>query len=161
MQISNKQFSQPDLLTVDELETIITSIFTDDKAQLIATKISKYFFVFEKSLYRLQTNDTYSRLEGDLKDMLTVAVSSYLSISAKTLDDIVQQNLNLKYKKEFISTFSNAKISTYALQLIDKFKKEDIVMDVTLNEIHFNNGYMDLKDLVFKQRDLTKHFVTQ
>jgi phage/plasmid-associated DNA primase len=77
------------------------------------------------------------------------------------LDDIVQQNLNLKYKKEFISTFSNAKISTYALQLIDKFKKDDIIMDVTLNEIHFNNGYMDLLDLVFKQRDLTKHFVTQ
>jgi hypothetical protein len=158
---TNMKFETKDLLNEVELEIMITSIFTDDKSELIASKISKYIFSYKKCLYRLQTNNTYLCLEGDLKDLLTVEVSSYLSTSARALDSVIQQNLNLKYKKEFVCTFSNAKISTYALQLMNRFKKDDIVLDVTLNEIHFNNGYMDLKTLEFKQRDLTKHFITR
>ena len=156
----NKTYSPSDLLTSDELETIITSIYTEDKAELIANKVSKYFFINGENLYRLQANDTYKIMDGDLKDKLITTVSNYLSTSAKALSDVMQQNLNLKYKKEFVSTFSNSKIATYVLQLKEYFLK-DIKLDLTLDEIHFNNGYMDLKDLVFKQRDLTKHYITK
>ena len=145
----NKTYSPSDLLTSDELETVITSIYTEDKAELIANKVSKYFFINGENLYRLQANDTYKIMDGDLKDKLITTVSNYLSTSAKALSDVMQQNLNLKYKKEFVSTFSNSKIATYVLQLKEYFLK-DIKLDLTLDEIHFNNGYMDLKDLVFK-----------
>lgn len=157
----NKQFSQDDLLTADELELIITSIFNEDKAELIARKVPNHFFIHKKSLYRLQSNDTYLKMDGDMTDNLTVIVCNYLTMSAKALPDVVQQNLNLKYKKDFVSTFSNGKVSTYVLQIKAYFTKPNIELDDTINEIHFNNGYMDLKDKKFKQRDLTKHFITQ
>ena len=44
---------------------------------------------------------------------------------------------------------------------VKNYNPDDIQFDNTLCELHFNNGYIDLKDHEFKQRDIKKHFVSK
>jgi hypothetical protein len=49
---------------------------------------------------------------------------------------------------------------TYYPQLYTDLIKSDIKFDLNLSQIHYNNGYIDLDDLEFKQRTIGEHFIT-
>ena len=151
------------LLSKDEIEIIITSIFPNEKAQIIATKLELSSFIHNNELYMLQENLTYTR-ESQIKQYLVTSVTNLLELSFKSLSKQDQEIIKLKYNNKndsYAKIFQNSNVNMYIDELYTKLNKSDIILDTTIGEIHFNNGYIDLKDLKFKLRNIDKHFITK
>ena len=71
--------------------------------------------------------------------------------SYKNLSSEDQENIELRYPKKYLKIFKNSTIETYMPQLICKLSSNQI-FDSYTNEVHFKNGYYDLKDGVFKKK---------
>ena len=151
------------LLSKDEIEILITSIFPNEKAQIIATKLEICSFIHNNELYMLQKNLTYTR-EPQIKQYLVTSVTNLLELSFKNLSKQDQEIIKLKYNNKndsYVKIFQNSNVNMYIDELYTKLNKSNIILDTTIGEIHFNNGYIDLKDLKFKLRNIDKHFITE
>ena len=141
MEINNK-----DLLNYSEIESMINCNFINEKASIIANKLIKYCFILNNSLYTLADNVTYVRedaMKNENKD---------------AYDELTQT-----YSKTYVNIFKNSNIDLYSPQLtiLLTVKNNNIVFNNTITEIHFKNGYVDLKEHVFKERILNKHYITE
>jgi len=81
---------------------------------------------------------------------------SFKKIPYEHLDEIKEH-----YSKIYWNIFKNSNIESYYPQLIMKLEKQNIIFNNTLFEIHFQNGYMDFKENVFKKRILNTHYITE
>lgn len=156
-------FKAIDFLTKKEFETVIDSIFVNDKSDVIASKLKNYCFFNSTDLYTIQDNITYIKNCSKSSPMLlTSIISRFLEGSFKNLTEDERKLIKLEYPKTFAKVFTNSNIETYRSQLqvlltIDK----SIIFDTTPNEMHFKNGYYDFKDQKFKQRIIAKHYITK
>lgn len=154
------EFSKTDLLNDVELEQLINSEFPNEQADIVQQKLKKYCLIHENVLFILQPNITYKR-EEDMKMSLLKRITLFLQKSFQNLSKNIQELLQMKYPKTLFSHFKNQAVEKYYPQMYDALKVDDIKFDFTLCEIHFKNGYMDLKENKFKQRDVNKHYITQ
>ena len=61
--IIKMQFEKKDLLTFAEIKIMITSIFPNEKSEIIHNKLINYCFISDKGiLYALQKNITYLKI---------------------------------------------------------------------------------------------------
>jgi hypothetical protein len=82
--------------------------------------------------------------------------------SYKALTKEQQQLIKMGHPREFNHLFSNKNgVQEYYPQLVVDLCNDNIVFDHSLCEIHFNNGYVNLNTLEFKERVLNEHFITQ
>lgn len=154
-------FENSILLTSEEIEQLVTSMFPNDKANTIAKGLCNYCFINKGMIYFLESNITYSHLPLTVgKSKLVTIITSYIQKSFQSLSKSKQKKLKSKYDK-FYKIFLNADVSQYYDQIITVLEGKKIVFDTTPYEIHFNNGYYDLQHNKFKQRELHKHYVTQ
>ncbi len=139
------------------------------KAKAMATKLKRNVFIGEthkvEFLFVLQENGTYKR-ELLNRDTLYPKITSYLSQSydamdKQSLDELYQQFEKRKDMAKFVSyNLSNYCIDAYKPQLYSELKRKDVKPDSDTMQIHYNNGYIDLKTGQFCQRDPMKQVVT-
>jgi hypothetical protein len=153
-------FQKEDYLNCAEIKKLITSEYSHDKSKLIAKKLIKYCFVYNDELYELQTNKTYIQL-ANLKISVINKASLLIQKSHKKLSDTDKENIELKHGKSVKAILKNSDIETYYPQLLSALTRKDVVFNVTIGEIHFNNGYMNVVTKEFKERDIKHHVITK
>lgn len=153
------EFKNKDNLKIDEIKKLITSEYSHDKAQIICKKIIEDFFIFKDVMYELQDNKTYIA-RSNVKSSIINKVSLLIQLSHKQLSDTDKENIDLKFGKATKNILKNTDIETYYPHLLHGLTKENVTFNVTVREIHFNNGYMDTATKTFKQREVGIHYVT-
>ena len=153
------EFQKEDLLNHAEIEMLITSSFTTVIAKMMSNKLSKYIFIHNDTMYELQENKTY-QLVTNQKNKLINKVSRLIQQSYVKLPEQDVKIIELTHKG-FKNIFKNSNIELYLPQLISDIEKHDIVFNVTIGEIHYNNGYINSRTGKFYKRNLTKHYVTK
>jgi hypothetical protein len=154
------EFNKEDLLDYSEMKKMMASIFTNDKANMLQKKLSKQLFINTRDnfLYILQKNITYHRCENNSDDMMLKCISLLLEKSFLALKSDDRDDLKETFKG-YKTIFKNSNIKEYLPQLRIDLSK-DIVFDSYKDEIHFNNGYMNLKTQKFQPRT-RGHFITE
>ncbi len=153
------ELKNEDFLTLSEIEQMIDSPFPNTKAGIISSKLKSYCVIADKRLYILQKNITY-KVADEIFEKLVTLVSYLIESSFKALSKTSQRLIQSDYAKTYRAIFSNADIKRYYEQLKVSLQNDDVDFDVTMNEIHFNNGYYDLKKGKFKDRQVETHYVT-
>ena len=157
------EFQKTDLMTSDEIEIIASSQFPNEKANTIVKGLSKYCFISKCMLYVIESNNiTYTASPLNMtKAKLITMITYYLQKSYQDLSEDKQQVLKYKNQKTFNKMFENVSVETYYNQIITLLEKNNIIFDDTPYQIHFNNGFYDLKDKSFKERILHTHYITK
>jgi len=150
-------------INAEDFEVIINSDFPHKKANIIAKSLYDVFIVVSVgdkfTSYILQENLTYinsNNVEAYLKPTITLLIEN----SFEKLTDHERNQIKDRFSKQYRSVFKSSFINHFYDEIITKLIKENIEFNKTLCQIHFNNGYIDLKDLQFKQRELSKHYIT-
>ena len=147
-------------LNLEEIKTLMYSSFPNMKADVIASKLKHRVIVGKKKkLYTYQQNKTYTITYDDITDELLTATTKLIELSCGALKRNEMEELTAYHLQIFNSIKGNASVKAFLPQL-KKALKSDVVFNITPSEIHFQNGYMDLSDLQFKQRDFGEHFIT-
>jgi hypothetical protein len=92
-----------------------------------------------------------------IQNKLFTIVGSLIYDSYNILTDI--EKTELKSIKKWTNVFSNAHIKSYYPQLFCFLTRKQ-KLDDYYDEMHFKNGYYDLKNGEFKQRTVGQHFIT-
>jgi hypothetical protein len=153
-------FKTEDFLTLANIEMMINEPNPHKKAVLIANKLMNYCCLHQHKLYVLQKNMTYKQSTMTYEHILS-KTTELIGLSFDNLHINDQRLIQSEYSKTYKSIFTNADVKKYYEQLILNLCNDDIQFDNTLCELHFNNGYLDLKDHEFKQRNIKKHFVSK
>ena len=150
-------------INAEDFEVIINSDFPHKKANIIAKSLYDVFIVVSVgdkfTSYILQENLTYinsNNVEAYLKPTITLLLEN----SFEKLTDYERNQIKDRFNKQYRSIFKSSFINHFYDEIITKLIKDDIEFNKTLCQIHFNNGYIDLKDLQFKQRQLSHHYIT-
>jgi len=151
------EFLKTDYLNADEIKKLITVDFSHDKSNLLCNKLDKYCFVFNNELYELQSNFTYQNV-SNLKLAIINKVSLLIQKSYKKIGKTDRENIKLKYPKTYKKILKNSDIESYYPQLLLRLTKQNIVFNVTIGQIHYNNGYLDVNTKQFKQRNMNDKF---
>jgi len=156
------EFKNTDLMTSEEIEIIASLRYPNEKANIIVKGLSKYCFIRKCMLYVIENNITYTTSQLSIsKAKLITMITFYLQKSYQGLSDDKQDILKYKYAKNFFQMFENTSVEKYYNQIITLLEKNDTTFDDTPYQIHFNNGYFDLKDKSFKERILHTHYITK
>jgi hypothetical protein len=148
-------------LTQEEIETMIRSIFPNEKAAVITKKLLSIMFINKKDnkMYMLQPNITYESFDK-IDDKLIKYVTLLLELSFKDLPSEGRDLIKERYAKSYAKIFQNADVDKYITQL-----KTDLIKEVTFDdykdEVHFRNGVFDLKTCTLRKRDVKTHFITK
>ena len=154
------EFENKDLLTMQEIKIMISSIFPNDKADIVCTKLRNYCFIDDQgTLFALQKNITYIKTK-DIDNKLISNISLLLEKSFKLLSEDDRERITDKYEKTYSKIFQNSHIREYMPQVHTKLIIENVEFDKYFDKIHFNNGYYDLKEGKFKQRVIHQDYVT-
>ena len=87
-------------------------------------------------------------------------VVNYIENSIRGLQPEVYKLLLTNYPKKFAVCSHRNTIKKYIDGIISGLQsKEDVYFDTVIGEIHFINGYIDIKTQTFKKRDFGSHFV--
>jgi hypothetical protein len=136
---------------MQEIKTMITSIFPNEKAKIIYSKLINYCFINDSGvLFALQKNITYLK-STDIANKLMTYVTSLLEESFKGLTEDERERITDKYDR-YSTIFNNVTVRSYMPQLETGLRKNDIIFDKYFDKIHFNNGYYDLSTKTLKSR---------
>lgn len=153
-----------EFLKYAEIETLITSTFPNERAEIIANVLKDHVIIIatkkSASLYMIQSNITYQSTTTDVKTHLMPTCTKLIEDSFKALSKCEQELIKTKFVKTFAFIFTSSAVSQYYNELYVRLVNTRITWDKTLCEIHFNNGYMDLNDLKFKPRQMGEHYIT-
>ena len=153
-------FNKNHLLNFDEIVKYFDAILPNDKGDIISQKLKHYCYVNEDYFYRISDNITYIE-HSKLENELLVIAQDLISSSIKALSVEQSTLLSKLYKKaEYKQNVANSEVQKFQPQLKSALRK-DIVLNTYKHQIHFLNGYVDLKDLKFKQRKVNEHFVSK
>ena len=144
------------LLTANDFKVINDSLFEAEKGEIVGNKLKTIMFIQNRMLY-IKYGDIYKvqRYTKQDTDLVMATILKVFQLSYKQLGEFEKDYIT-KNNKLLTSTH----IKTYYSSLITTITNtEEIPFDYTPNEIHFKNGYMDMRDGTFKQRT-DKHFIT-
>ena len=158
-----------DLLSFDDFKIFALSQYPGEKAEMLCKHLKKYMIIKKNNLYIINSNEIYAFHENEKKKILQYC-SKYIEMCFENLkrvylfsndEDIRDKFTTLQNKmKAEGNHFKNAYIDAIHPQITHEITNNDIIFDYNLDEIHFINGYKDLKTLEFKKRDRDIHFVT-
>ena len=152
-------FQNADLLTFDQLSEYISSDCPAKRADIISIKLKKYIFRQHTTFYKYNTDlVVYEKLEEKLlTEHLLNIVSRYFTASKEHL---TQANLiKLTKDKIFSKMCENSNIKTMLPQLLITLEEIENKFSGDFYEIHYKNGYIDMKTAEFKQRIPSTHYV--
>ena len=153
-------FEKQDLLTYDDIIILIDSKSPNERAQIITSKLKKYCFFQNGVLYTYNNKFIVYNATCEKKDnVLITMITNYLTESLKNLSKEQRQLIELQKTKEFNKFCENTNVNKNLPQLTVLLQEEEIKFGADYYEIHYKNGYIDLKTLEFKQRMQNKHFV--
>jgi hypothetical protein len=161
-------FQSEDLLSLSEIKILIRDPLPNVRAKLIASKLRKYCFIRcedDKAIfYRIQENVVYRAYKKDITDKVKLIQQQLIEESFSTLSFDDKRKLQKKYKN--IKIYKNVVFIEYGDQLIDHLTidytdKRMKAIDNTPNEVHFKNGYFDIKKEQFLERQFGQHIVTK
>lgn len=147
-------------LGISEIEKLYEGL-PNEIAKMLSQKLQNKYFIHNDYIYVLDEDTIAYKKESKVKDTIITATSELIENSFYKLSNDTQELIKLKYKSTFKSIFHSKTIEKYYLPLIKQLTKENIEIDVTLREIHFKNGYIDLNDNSFLKRETSKHYITR
>ena len=157
------EFKKEDLLTYDDIEKYLSSGEPTDRSKIICNKLKNYVFINNGVLFVFDIKTIlYKRHEGGVeanKNRILYIISAYLTSSKKGLEQRDYDLLKSIHTKHFINMSENAKIGQTMSQIIIDLTNDEKKILGNEYEIHFLNGYLDMKTNEFKQRVLGSHFV--
>ncbi len=158
-------FQKTDLLNGKKLLEVFNTLSPNTKAKIIAEKLKQYICIdrFDK-MYFFQQNITY-RNDSSTDRFFTVVTEflneSYLNMDTETKEKLAEQFEKRKDEKQFVkANISNNAVKSYEHQLMTYLKDDTLEMDSYTWQLHFNNGYINLKNGEFKKRKRGVDFVT-
>lgn len=155
------KFETQDLLNYDGIENLLTNDSPNDRADIICDKLKKYCFIQNENLYKYDSELViYKQIKDSIQNELMTIVSSYLTSSKKSLNKEQIKLLSLERKTEFKKLCENSTINKMLPQLITTLKEDEVLFKGDFYEIHYKNGYINLKTLKFEKRIPNKHYIT-
>ena len=158
------------LLNYDEIKSLLESDGEHKKSKIISNKLNRKIFMrkINNVLYLRDDEKNYYRQIYDEKEItyeILNEVTLLLEKSKDNLDSKQRDDLKLMFKDKFTNLSKNATINKIMPQMkryitIDEEDEFIKNLDNTKHEIHFYNGYIDMKSKVFKKRDINKKPVT-
>jgi phage/plasmid-associated DNA primase len=149
-------FKKEDLLTLQDFKNLMV-FDVNDRADIITNNLINYVFYLHGTLYKFNSKYVvYKKIEIDEDDELLTIVTKFISVSKKNL--INQDNQEL-YDPKFKSFGENVNINKMLPQIRTGLKKEENIFTPDFYQIHYRNGFINLKTLKFENRIIGKHFV--
>lgn len=146
-------------ISKEAIQTLIISIYPDEKAQIIGDVLKNMVIIKDDCLYICGENLLYSCHQMK-KDKLLSIISLLIQKSYEDMSASDKKFIESTIKT-YSSIFKNSTIETYLPQLKNRLECDNIKFDSYFNEIHFKNGFFDLKENIFKNRVIGKHFITK
>lgn len=154
-------FARKELFSFRELEYFFDSNPVT-RAELLAEKLEQHLIINKSILYLYKPiNTTYTILKTDhvtVLDYLLMFARQFIVNSYEILDEKYTNLFNKMYQKNEVF-----KLDYYRDFIIDIFCKltyEHVVFDSNKNEVHYKNGFADIKTKKFAKRDPEVHFIT-
>lgn len=148
-----KDFSE--LLGYDDLKTLFKLDNPYDQGEFMSEFINDICIVNNNKLFVKTENDIYEEY-SNVDNTLLFVISKLFSESLNEL------NKNKKDKlKRFKSFQSNDNIKKYLPQIKMFLNRDNIKFNYTPEEIHFINGFINVRENKFYKERTDKHFITK
>jgi phage/plasmid-associated DNA primase len=149
------------LLNYNKIEELINNESPNDRADIICENLKYYCFTNKGELYKFDSIKViYKKIETTIDEELITVISKYISESIKNLNKEQKELLKLKYAKTSVKISENSTINKSLSQIKVGLKRDDEnIFTPDFYQIHFQNGYLDLKTLVFKKRIMGINYV--
>ena len=154
-------FENKHLLNYNKIEDLINYESPNDRADIICENLKYYCFTNKGELYKFDSIKViYKKIETTIDDELITVISKYISESIKNLNKEQKELLKLKYAKTSVKISENSTINKSLSQIKVGLKRDDDnIFTPDFYQIHFQNGYLDLKTLEFKKRVMGINYV--
>jgi len=154
-------FEIKDLLNYNQIEELIINESPNDRADIITRKLKFYCFANKGELYKFDSKKiVYTKIVSTVDEELLTVISKYITESIKNLNKEQKELLKMKYAKTSTKISENSTINKSLSQIKVGLKRDDEeIFTPDFYQIHFQNGYIDLKDLKFKQRVMGVNYV--
>ena len=154
-------FQIKDLLNYSQIEDLINNESPNDRADIICEKLKYYCFTNKGELYKFDSIKViYKQIETTVDEELITIISKYITESIKQLNTKQLLDLKSKYPKTSVKISENATIFKSLFQIKVGLKRDDEdIFTPDFYQIHFQNGYLDLKTLEFKKRVIGINYV--
>lgn len=156
-------FATKELLTKVDFESIVYSPFPRKKSEIVVKVLKNHMFLKDGSLYVLQKDYIYGLIDrSEIDSIIWDNVGKLLedSFGAFTKEEGSEIREKIEASKlSFGGVFSKNTIMKY----IDPIKiglVRNIELDSYSGQLHFRNGFIDIKTQEFFKRDHT-HFITK
>lgn len=163
-------FDESDFLTYDDLNKFIESSNPLEQSEIISTKLMQKVLINHGTLYLYkEENVTYQKMEYKndkcMIDYLLIIVRKLITLSYQNLTSDHKDVIVAKHFKTVGNKCSKLCMVTFCKDIIGDIQFMLInntfdFHDANKNEIHFRNGYYDLLEDEFKDRDPDTHFVS-
>ena len=144
-------------MNIEDMYVLLNSKSVVDKTNLIMKYINDDIIITEKALYMYMDSKKiyykYMSDEKDKSDIVFIYLINLFDASFKALSTKQQQNIDLDKLNHCLS-------SPIKKNLLKNMDKKDSIFDSskkTINQIHFNNGYFDIKTFKFVERKKTDY----
>ena len=153
-------FDKKDLLSYESIEELLCSLSPNVRARIIAKKLKKYCFFTNGFLYKYDSKIVIYKQIDELKDQELISmITDYLTESLSALNKEQKKIIKLERGKEFNKMCENSNIHKNLPQLMVELQEPNNKFGADYYQIHYRNGYLDLKTREFKPRIPNKHFV--
>ena len=151
-----------DMLTYKQIKILLdNNAFPNEKAKAIGDCILKYCVHVSERLYMIDKHLIYNEIKGkDQKERkIKSLVSKIIELSYKSFSEGEQDYI--KQCKSFASVKSEKGVNIYYNALIEYISNDALRFDYdTKYELHFLNGFINLKTNTFHKREVGKHYIT-
>lgn len=145
------------LITLTDMYVLLNSKSLVDKTNVIMVYINDDIIITERAIYMyMDSKKIYYKYMGDDKDksdIVFIYLINLFDASYKALSRKEQQNIDLDKLNQSLT-------STLKKNLLKNLDKKDSIFDSskkTINQIHYNNGYFDIKTFKFVERKKTDY----
>jgi phage/plasmid-associated DNA primase len=153
------------ILSGSEVVSLFTALSPNEKAEIVCKTLISSVFIHDGHLYVLQKTGIY-QIQPLTKNKICLFVSQLVTKSYNKIDEASKRILEDRFesRKKFMAFItrkcSNEEISSYEPQIHEYLTRNDVRPDSNEWELHFRNGYLDLRTHTFKQRDPSTNIVT-
>jgi phage/plasmid-associated DNA primase len=149
----------PKLMNAPTITLFLETTTPYAKGRFIAEYISKIMFIKGDKLYILNKYKAYEAYT-DIESKILNIITKLYDESESTLSGIKRLEITKKHPGLIHKYNSNNAIKQFLPQLRARIANENIVLNLTIGELHFENGFLDTKTGKFAQRT-DKHFITK
>eukprot|EP01038_Epipyxis_sp_PR26KG_P017698 gene17698-24652_t len=150
-----------DLLNYEKIKKLVQIDSPNDRADIITEKLKYYCFTNKGELFIFDSSKViYRKIETTIDEELLTAITKYITQSIKNLNKEQKELLYYKHPEKIVKLSENSTINKMLPQIKVGLKRdEEQIFSPDFYQIHFNNGYIDLKTLKFEQRIMGRDYV--